>query len=66
MGEIKPPEGIEEGWKDPSPLPLRVMALVKWILLVLFQIFMTMRLDEYITWSYASVGWPLLVWIGLQ
>lgn len=38
MGEIKPPEGIEEGWKDPSPLPLRVLALVKWILLVLFQV----------------------------
>ena len=37
MGEIKPPEGIEEGWKDPCPLPLRVLALVKWILLVLFQ-----------------------------
>ena len=38
MGEIKPPEGVEEGWKDPSPLPLRVLALVKWILLVLFQV----------------------------
>lgn len=29
------------------------------------QIFLTLRLDKYITWSFASVGSPLLVWMGL-
>ena len=38
LGEIKAPEGMEEGWTDPYPLPLRVLALVKWTLLVLFQV----------------------------
>lgn len=38
LGKIKAPEGMEEGWTDPYPLPLRVLALVKWTLLVLFQV----------------------------
>lgn len=38
LGQIKPSEGMEEGWTDPFPLPLRVLALVKWTLLVLFQV----------------------------
>lgn len=38
LGKIEPPEGMEDGWTDPYPLPLRVLALVKWTLLVLFQV----------------------------
>lgn len=38
LGKVEPPEGAEEGWQDPYPLPLRVLALVKWVLLVLFQV----------------------------
>ena len=38
LGKIKAPEGMEEGWTDPYPLPLRILALVKWVLLVLFQV----------------------------
>lgn len=38
LGRIKPPEGMEEQWVDPFPLPLKVLALVKWILIVLFQV----------------------------
>ena len=38
LGEIKAPEGMEEQWTDPFPFPLRVLALVKWVLLVLFQV----------------------------
>lgn len=30
------------------------------------QIFLTMRLDDDIDWSYAVVGSPLLAWMGLQ
>lgn len=30
------------------------------------QIFLTMRLDDDIDWSYAAVGSPLLLWMGLQ
>ena len=37
LGKSTPPEGMEEGWTDPFPLPLRIFALVKWVLLILFQ-----------------------------
>lgn len=30
------------------------------------QIFLTLRLDDDIDWSYAAVGTPLLIWMGLQ
>ncbi|CAN0472380.1 unnamed protein product, partial [Hapterophycus canaliculatus] len=38
LGEIKAPEGLEEGWTDPYPLTLRLLALVKFTLLILFQV----------------------------
>lgn len=30
------------------------------------QIFLTLRLDDSISWSYAKVGSPLLIWMGLR
>ncbi|CAN0220283.1 unnamed protein product, partial [Ascophyllum nodosum] len=59
LGEINMPEGVEENWTDPYPLPLRTVALVKWA----FQIFLTLRFDDDIDWSYATtVVAPLLGW----
>ncbi|CAM9586528.1 unnamed protein product [Scytosiphon promiscuus] len=66
LGKIEAPEGLEEGWTDPYPLPLRVLALVKWTLLVVFQVFLTLRLDDDISWSYFAVGAPLLIWMLLH
>ena len=37
LGKIEPPEGMEDDWKDPFPLPMRVLALFKCVLLILFQ-----------------------------
>lgn len=37
LGKIEPPEGMEDDWKDPFPFPMRVLALFKWVLLILFQ-----------------------------
>lgn len=66
LGKMKAPEGMEEQWTDSFPLHMRVLGLVKWILVVLFQIFLTMRLDDDIDWTWAAVGSPLLVLMGLQ
>lgn len=38
LGNIEPPEGMEDDWKDPFPFPMRVLALLKWVLLILFQV----------------------------
>ena len=43
LGKIEPPEVMEGDWTDPSPLPMRVLALFKWVLLILFQA----RQDRY-------------------
>ncbi|KAG5185997.1 hypothetical protein JKP88DRAFT_353980 [Tribonema minus] len=60
---IQRPEGIEEElWEDPSPLYLRVLGLAQWSLFILQQIFLTLRLDSNITWSWACVLVPWLVW----
>lgn len=37
-GRIKAPSGWQGEWRDPYPTPMRVLALVKWCLLVLFQV----------------------------
>lgn len=38
LGKMKAPEGMEEQWTDSFPLHMRVLGLVKWILVVLFQV----------------------------
>lgn len=37
-GRIKAPLGWQGEWRDPYPMPMRVLGLVKWCLLVLFQV----------------------------
>ena len=37
-GKLRPPPGWEGEWRDPYPVSLRVLALAKWVLLLLFQV----------------------------
>lgn len=37
-GQIKAPSGWQGEWRDPYPMTMRVLALVEWCLLVLFQV----------------------------
>ncbi|CAN0422006.1 unnamed protein product, partial [Ascophyllum nodosum] len=63
LGKVNPPEGMEESWTDPYPFPRRIVALIKWVLLIVFQVFLTLRLDGNIDWPSAAVVAPLLGWV---
>ncbi|CAM9222207.1 unnamed protein product [Discosporangium mesarthrocarpum] len=66
LGKNEPPPEMEMEWEDPYPMRQRVLDLVKWILLFVFQIFLTLRLDERNTWSYTNVCVPLFLWLVLR
>lgn len=37
-GNIPPPPGMEQGWKDPYPVSVRLVELLRWTLLIVFQV----------------------------
>ncbi|CAN0237782.1 unnamed protein product [Scytosiphon promiscuus] len=66
-GRIQAPSGWQGGeWRDPYPMPMRVLALVKWMLLVLFQAFLVLRLDNDIAWLWTEVLSPLMAWVCIR
>jgi len=66
LGKIHPPEGMEEGWHDPSPLPLRIIAFLSFCVNITQQVFLTLKLDGNISWDWAYVLLPLLFYCGLN
>ncbi|CAN0055900.1 unnamed protein product [Pylaiella littoralis] len=71
-GGIKAPPGWQGEWRDPYPMPMRVLALVKWCLLLLFQaccffcLSYLRRLDRHNSWSWDNVLAPLMAWVCLR
>ena len=67
MGPIKRPDHIpEEEWVDPLPMSKRIMAMVRFACLVVFQILLALRLDGHIVnvpWSMVFI--PLYLWEGI-
>jgi len=63
MGPIKRPDHIpEEEWVDPLPMRKRVMAMIRFACLVLFQVLLALRLDHYIAPPWSIVFIPMYVW----
>ena len=63
MGPIKRPEHIpEEEWVDPLPMKKRVSALVRFGFLVLFQVLLALKVDEYIAFPWWAVFIPMYFW----
>jgi len=63
MGPIKRPDHIpEEEWVDPLPMWKRVMAMVRFACLVLFQVLLALRLDGYIAAPWSIVFIPMYLW----
>ncbi|KAL3822843.1 hypothetical protein ACHAXA_011480 [Cyclostephanos tholiformis] len=64
MGPIRRPENVpEEEWVDPLPMVRRVVAMIRFGLLVIFQILLALRLDGHL----ANLPWiivfvPLFLW----
>ncbi|CAM9350767.1 unnamed protein product [Choristocarpus tenellus] len=65
LGKVEAPEGLED-WEDPYPMYMRFLGLFKWLLLILFQIFLTLRLDGDTGWNWFGVFVPLFVWGGIR
>ncbi|KAL7442267.1 hypothetical protein ACHAXH_007799, partial [Discostella pseudostelligera] len=67
MGPIKRPDHIpEEEWVDPLPMSKRIMAMVRFGCLVLFQVLLALRLDGYmenIPWYIVFI--PMYLWEGI-
>jgi len=62
MGPISKPDHIpEEDWVDPLPLHKRVFSLVRFLLLLIFEILAAMRLDDIIKWKWSFVFMPLFI-----
>mmetsp|Transcript_28772 Transcript_28772/g.61052 ORF Transcript_28772/g.61052 Transcript_28772/m.61052 type:complete len:615 (-) Transcript_28772:83-1927(-) len=63
MGPIKRPDHIpEEEWVDPLPMWKRVMAMVRFACLVLFQVLLALRLDGAIAAPWSVVFIPMYLW----
>ena len=63
MGPIKRPDHIpEEEWVDPLPMWKRVMAVVRYGCLILFQVLLALQLDGYIAAPWTIIFIPIYLW----
>mmetsp|Transcript_19077 Transcript_19077/g.39952 ORF Transcript_19077/g.39952 Transcript_19077/m.39952 type:complete len:601 (-) Transcript_19077:268-2070(-) len=63
MGPIKRPDHVpEEEWIDPLPMAKRIMSMVRFGLLVLFEVLLALRLDGtiHIPWTFVFI--PIYFW----
>jgi len=64
MGPIRRPDHVpEEDWVDPLPMSRRVAAMVRFVLLVAFQVLLALRLDGHLAHlPWTAVFAPLYLW----
>jgi hypothetical protein len=63
MGPIQRPEHIpEEEWVDPLPMKKRYISLARFVLIVLFEILVALKLDEVLNVSWIAIFSPLYIW----
>lgn len=63
MGPIPRPDHIPpEQWVDPLPMRKRVFSLVRFVLLVLFEVLLALKLDGVLRIPWTVIFAPLYVW----
>lgn len=63
MGPIARPDHIPpEEWVDPLPMRKRIFSLVRFVLIVLFELLVALKLDGMLNWPWALIFFPLYVW----
>ena len=63
MGPIKRPDHIpEEEWIDPLPMWRRIMAMIRFGCLVLFEVLLALQLDGYIHTLWSIIFIPMYLW----
>ena len=62
MGPIPRPEDIpEEEWVDPLPMKRRYMSLARFLLFVVFEILIALRLQNIIDWKWSVLFIPIYI-----
>ena len=63
MGPIARPEHIPpEEWVDPLPMKKRIFSLLRFVLIVIFEVLLGLKLDHILNISWAFIFIPLYVW----
>jgi hypothetical protein len=63
MGPIARPDHIPpEEWVDPLPMRKRIFSLLRFVLIVLFEVLLALKLDRILNISWAFIFIPLYVW----
>lgn len=63
MGPIPRPDHIPpEEWVDPLPMKKRIFSLIRFLLIVLFEILLALKLDNIITLPWVFIFFPLYIW----
>jgi DnaJ domain/Transmembrane Fragile-X-F protein len=65
MGPIPRPEHIPpEEWVDPLPMKKRILSMVRFVLIVFFEVLVALKLDDILVVPWFLVFTPLYVWEG--
>jgi hypothetical protein len=65
MGPIARPEHIPpEEWVDPLPMKKRIFSLARFVLVVVFELLVALKLDDVIRCSWGVIFIPLYIWEG--
>lgn len=63
MGPIARPEHIPpEEWVDPLPMKKRIFSLLRFVLIVVFEVLLVLKLDQILNVPWAFIFIPLYVW----
>lgn len=63
IGPTTRPDNIPEGdWEDPLPMSKRIFSLFRFILLVVFEVFVALKLDGLIEFTWLQVFIPVYIW----
>jgi len=63
MGPIPRPDHIPESeWVDPLPMKKRILSVMRFTLIVIFQILVALKLDEIVSVPWTVIFIPLYIW----
>lgn len=63
MGPIQRPEHIPpEEWVDPLPMKKRYFSLLRFVLVLLFELLVALKIDDFVQVSWAIIFMPLYAW----
>jgi hypothetical protein len=66
MGPIQRPDHIPpEDWVDPLPMKKRIRSMLRFSLIVVFELLVALKLDDTLAISWIAIFIPLYIWEGI-